>query len=561
MKSELAKISFFKNFDTGREIPAAKNSPALLDKHRVATQGKLVFRFPPEPNGYLHIGHAKSMRLNFGEAQLQGGKCYLRYDDTNPEAECDEFITSIKDMVTWLGWKPDMITYSSDYFERLRQLAIELIKKGKAYVDHSTREEVKMQRADMTESIWRNRSVVENLALFEKMRCGHFAEGEATLRLKMDMQHENPNMRDVIAYRIKYAPHPHVGSQWCIYPSYDYTHCLVDSLEDVDYSLCTIEFETRRESYYWVLEALDLYRPTVWEFSRLNITGSLLSKRKINILVEKGIVRGFDDPRLLTLTGMRRRGYTPDAINEFCTVVGISRAENTIDIKLLEHVQRRQFDAECERRFGVIHPLLVVVNNALENSVQYTAPNHPKDETFGSRRLDLTKIFYIEASDFRKEDSRNYYGLSTNATKPVGLKYGPNMYYANHDENPKTGEVECVYVNLDFEKKTKPKTHIHWIAVENAISTEFRIYDPLLLTEKPVVENESVENINTRSETICRGFTEAGVEKYPLRTTFQFERMGYFTIDHDTEQCGHLVMNRVIPLREDAEVKKMKSME
>ena len=559
MKPELANVSFFKNFSLGREIPSQINSPALLKQHQRETDDKYYFRFPPEPNGYLHIGHAKSMRLNFGEALLQGGRCYLRYDDTNPEAECNEYITSIKEMVLWLGWKPDWITFSSDYFGTLLDFAIQLIKKGKAYVDHSSREEVREQRATMSESIWRHRSVEENLELFEKMRCGFFAEGEATLRLKMDMQHENPNMRDVIAYRIKYTPHPHVGDKWCIYPSYDYTHCIVDSLENIDFSLCTIEFETRRESYYWLLGALEIYRPKVWEFSRLNITGSLLSKRKINILVEKKIVRGFDDPRLLTLMGMRRRGYTPEAINEFCTMVGISRAENTIDIKLLNHVQRQHFDGNCVRRFGITDPLLIVIDKDLEDPVEYEAPNHPKDLTRGTRTLNLTKFFYIESMDFKKVDIKGYYGLAPNPSKAVGLKYGPNMFYVKHDENPDTGEVLRVHVKIDFEKKQKPKTHIHWISVENAVSTEFRMYDPLLLSDKPVVEDDMIENINTKSEIIQMGFVEKGVQNFPVQTTVQFERMGYFTIDQDTVTAGQLVMNRVIPLREDADVSSLKA--
>ena len=558
MKSDLSRVSFFKNFDLGREIPSQINSTTLLEQHKAVTGGRYFFRFPPEPNGYLHIGHAKSMRLNFGEAMLQCGRCFLRYDDTNPDAECDEYISSIKEMVYWLGWKPDKITFSSDYFDSLLCFAVQLIKKGKAYVDHSTREDIRTQRATMTESIWRNRSVGENLELFEKMRCGYFEEGAATLRLKMDMKHENPNMRDIIAYRIKYVAHPHVGDKWCIYPSYDYTHCIVDSLEHIDYSLCTLEFETRRESYYWLLEALELYRPKVWEFSRMNVTGSLLSKRKINVLVNNKVVRGFDDPRLLTLMGMRRRGYTPRAINEFCTMAGISRAENTIDIQLLDHVQRQHFDVDCERRFGITKPLLVVVTDGCDDTVDYTAPNHPKELSRGTRSIFFAKKFYIESSDFRREDVRGYYGLCANPTKVVGLKYGPNISYVRHDEGFE-GQITCVYVTVDLKKSVKPKTHIHWIAKEWAAPAEFRIYQPLLKSNKDGLPENDVDNINTESEHIQMGFVEKGLEGYPIQTTFQFERLGYFSIDKDSLTDGHLVFNRVIPLREDKDVKDIRS--
>lgn len=291
---------------TGRPVPGYTNSDEVAKAHLERTGGKPYFRFPPEPNGFLHIGHAKSMNLNFGCAEAHSGSCYLRYDDTNPETEEQVYIDAIEEMARWMGWKPTWVTFSSDHFDKLYEFAIQLIKEGKAYVDHSTADELKKQREERVDSPWRDRSVEENLKHFELMRTGRYAEGAATLRVKIDMKHDNPNMRDFIAYRVKYCPHPHVGDKWCIYPSYDYTHCLIDSIEDIDFSLCTLEFETRRESYFWLLDQLNLWKPNVWEFSRLNVTGSLLSKRKINALVKKGIVRGFDDPRLLTLAGMRR---------------------------------------------------------------------------------------------------------------------------------------------------------------------------------------------------------------------------------------------------------------
>ncbi|MCO5601875.1 hypothetical protein L7F22_056001 [Adiantum nelumboides] len=302
-----------------------KNTNEKLERHLQFTGGCVYTRFPPEPNGYLHIGHAKALFVNFGLAKERGGNCYLRYDDTNPEAEKQEYIDHIREIVDWMGWKPFKVTYSSDYFQELYDLAVELIKRGYAYVDHQTPEEVKGSRESKTESPWRNRPVTESLKLFDEMRRGLMEEGKATLRMKQDMKSDNPNMFDLIAYRIKYTPHPHAGDKWCIYPSYDYTHCIVDSLENITHSLCTLEFEIRRPSYYWLLEALDLYHPYVWEYSRLSITNTVLSKRKLNRLVREKWVDGWDDPRLMTLAGLRRRGFTPDAINAFVRDIGITR--------------------------------------------------------------------------------------------------------------------------------------------------------------------------------------------------------------------------------------------
>jgi len=336
-----------------------------LKKHREATGGRIVTRFPPEPNGYLHIGHAKAMRFNFTVAAENGGYTYLRFDDTNPVKENQEFIDNIKYCVTWLGYTPHQITHASDYFEELYELARELIRRGKAYVEHLSKPEIKKMRDLKQDSPYRNRSIEENLRLFEHMKQGRFVENECCLRMKIDMTHENPNMRDPVAYRIRYVPHPHAGDKWCIYPTYDYTHCINDSLENITHSLCTLEFENRRESYYWLLEALDLYRPIVWEYSRLNLTYTVLSKRKLEKLVKDKVVDGWEDPRILTVLGLKRRGYTPSIINAFCEEIGVSRKgnDNFTQIKLFESFARRELDREAPRTFGVLEPVLLEIVN------------------------------------------------------------------------------------------------------------------------------------------------------------------------------------------------------
>ncbi|EPY19032.1 glutaminyl-tRNA synthetase [Strigomonas culicis] len=449
-----------KVLQSGRPVPGYSNPPELMEAHLKRTGGHPYFRFPPEPNGFLHIGHAKSMNLNFGSALAHDGKCYLRYDDTNPEAEEQVYIDAIQEMVAWMGWKPDWITFSSDYFDQLHEFAIQLIKNGKAYVDHSTQQQLKEQRELRVNSPWRDRAVAENLLLFEHMRQGRYAEGEATLRVKADMQHDNPNMRDFIAYRVKYVAHPHIKDKWCIYPSYDYTHCLIDALEDVDYSLCTLEFETRRESYFWLLEQLNLYRPHVWEFSRLNVTGTLLSKRKINVLVKKGIVRGFNDPRLMTLAGMRRRGYTPKAINKFCDLIGITRSMNVIQNAMLENSLREDLDERCERRMIIPDPIKVVVDN-WQGEKEVECANHPRFPELGSRKLKFTNIFYIDRSDFHTEDDNpKFYGLAP-GPRAVGLKYSGNIVCKSFEAD-KNGRPFLIHVDIDFERTTKPKTNITW---------------------------------------------------------------------------------------------------
>lgn len=378
----------------GRDCNIGANSDEHLKKHMEFTKGKMVTRFPPEPNGYLHIGHAKAIRFNFTVAQENGGITYLRYDDTNPCKENHEFIDHINQSVNWLGYKPWKVSHSSDYFQELYEFAVQLIKNDKAYVCHQPAEDMSVFRNAKKNSPYRNRSVEENLDLFEKMRIGMFNEGECCLRVKMDMQNDNPNMRDFVAYRIRYVNHPMCGDKWCMYPTYDYTHCIVDSLENITHSLCTLEFEVRRESYYQLLKDLDIYKPNVWEYSRLNISNTLLSKRKIEYLVNEGFVNGWKDPRLLTIEGLRMRGYTPSMINDFCAHLGVARKgnENITSYKLLEKFARTELDREAPRVFGVMNPILIEITNFDQaTSTKFEVPLFPADPTKGTRIYTLTK--------------------------------------------------------------------------------------------------------------------------------------------------------------------------
>uniref|UniRef100_A0A8R7VB59 glutamine--tRNA ligase n=1 Tax=Triticum urartu TaxID=4572 RepID=A0A8R7VB59_TRIUA len=404
---------FFSNGNIWR----AHNTKEILEKHLMATGGKVTTRFPPEPNGYLHIGHAKAMFIDFGLAKERNGYCYLRFDDTNPEAEKKEYIDHIQEIVHWLGWEPYKVTYTSDYFQALYEHAVELIRKGLAYVDHQTAEQIKEGRENNLHSPWRDRPIEESLKLFEDMRRGLIAEGAATLRMKQDMQNDTRNMYDLIAYRIKFTPHPHAGDKWCIYPSYDYAHCMVDSLENITHSLCTLEFDIRRPSYYWVLVALGLYQPYVWEYSRLNISHNVMSKRKLNRLVTEKWVDGWDDPRLLTLAGLRRRGVSAAAINSFIRGMGITRSDNSlIPFERLEYHIRKKLNKTASRAMVVLHPLKVVITNLEDGEVidldGKKWPDAPADEASSYYKVPFSRIVYIEKTDFRLEDSKDYYGLA-----------------------------------------------------------------------------------------------------------------------------------------------------
>lgn len=538
-----------------RELESAKNSERLLDLYKKATGGVVMTRFPPEPNGFLHIGHAKAMNLSFGYAQEQNGHTILRYDDTNPEKEERIFFDSIKEMVEWLGFKPWKITHTSDYFQEMYDFAIQLIKEGRAYVDLQSKEEIKRQRDERINSPYRDTSVEENLKLFEDMKKGKFEEGKAVLRVKIDMQSNNPNMRDFIAYRIKYSAHPQTGDKWCIYPSYDYSHCIVDSLEFITHSLCSLEFEIRRDSYYWLLQALDIYRPHVYEFSRLNVTTALLSKRKILKLVKEGVIRGWDDPRVLTLAGLRRRGYTPEAIKSFCDDIGVTRTQNVIPIERLEESLRQDLDVRCNRAFCVLEPLKVVITNYPADKVEYVkAPNHPINKERGFREMPFSNVLYIERSDFREVDSKSYFGLAPN--KEVGLKYAYNITCTDvvKDQNGKIVELKAT---VDLEKKNKPKGHIHWIAQpepgKEPLSCEVRLYDKLFTADAEKAGDEWINLANKNSEIVMANAYVDNIfalqpELRNVYSKYQFERLGYFTVDQDTTN-DHLVFNRIVELK------------
>lgn len=533
----------------GRDMTSALNSDKLMQKHLEFSKGKVFTRFPPEPNGYIHIGHAKAMRFSFTNASKKGGHTYLRFDDTNPEKETDEFINSIKDNVKWLGYTPYKVTFASDYFEDLYNFAVELIKKGKAFVCHQSKEEISRDRELMKESPYRNRSVEENIALFEKMRQGRFAEKDACLRLKIDMKHPNTTMRDPVAYRIKYIPHPHVGNKWCIYPIYDFTHCISDSLENITHSLCTLEFEIRRDLYYWILEALDLYRPFVWEFSRLNISNNVISKRRLTALVDKKIIRGWDDPRLFTINGLRRRGFTPEAINHFVDSVGVTRRgnENIISIKVLEHSAKLDLDKRCPRTMAVLDPLEIVIVNYDQNTPSISVPLFPKSKELGTKNIHLDKKIYIERKDFQEKADKDFWGLA--ADQEVGLKYGGCLKVVKVKKNEK-GEITGLECEYSAEEK-KTKSRIHWISEKDTQRAEVRWYNLFFLKEIPGSDGDWLDDINPESEVIYR---DALVNKNILPglkhiDRFQFERLGFFCVDLDSDiSKNNLVFNLTVKL-------------
>ncbi|KAL0224206.1 hypothetical protein P9112_003596 [Eukaryota sp. TZLM1-RC] len=522
------------------------NSPQNLDDHLKRTGGRVITRFPPEPNGYLHIGHAKSMCLNFGEAEKAKGECILRFDDTNPEAEKTEFFQNIIANVEWLGFSPSKITHSSDYFDRLYNDAVELIRRGKAYVDHLTGDEFAKLRETKTNSPYRDRSVEENLKLFEMMRQGRFAEGEAVLRMKMNMTSDNPCLRDLVAYRIKYTPHPQSGDRWCIYPSYDFTHCLVDSYEDITHSLCTLEFQIRRDSYYWLLNALDRYCPLVWEFSRLNIHGALMSKRRINKLIGEGILTSFSDPRLYTLNGLARRGVTPSIIRKFCELVSVSRGSNTIRPELIDHVIRSELDEDCDRRLVVLNPVKVVIkDDECHLSETVTLQNHPKISERGSRVVKSGSTVYIENSDFKTNPEPGFFRLAPGKT--VRLRGLGVVRCIDYTE--KNGVVESICCE-SLPKETKTKVTIHWVSDEsvnlsvNVYSSLFKgdIENPGALPDAEwlkLVDENSLQHYNARGE--------ACLKEESVGARYQFERLGFFVLN---DVDGELVWESTVMLRQ-----------
>ncbi|CAG9329175.1 unnamed protein product [Blepharisma stoltei] len=533
----------------GRELKSAVNTEEQMKKHLAFTGGKVMTRFPPEPNGYLHIGHAKAMRFSFTMAAENGGHCYLRFDDTNPEKETGEFIENIKRNVAWLGYTPWKITHASEYFPEMYELALELIRRDKAYVDEQPWALIKEQRFNQIDSPYRNTSPEVNLEKFDKMKRGYYAEGEACLRMKIDMKHPNPCMRDPVAYRIKYLPHPHVGDKWCVYPTYDMEHCIVDSIENITHSLCTLEFEIRRDSYYWLVEALDLYKASVWEYSRLNITHVMMSKRKLQALVEGKLVKGWDDPRLPTLNGLKRRGYTSEAINEFVDLVGVTRRgnENIISIKLLEHCIRKDLNERAPRTLAVIEPLSVTIAG-LTSPQTISVPRFPQNPEKGSYTVTITSNIFIERSDFHEADDPSFFGLAPG--KIVGLKYLPfKIRCVRFEKDNRTGVVsrlDCEVVN----DETKPKGVLHWISYEDSVPCEVRLYDYLFLSENPAAIEDWKSDLNPNSlQSIEGALINKDLLDAQHEDKFQFERVGYFSVDYDSTN-EKKVFNRVVTLLE-----------
>mgnify|MGYP000096007816 FL=1 len=517
-------------------------------------------RFPPEPNGYLHIGHAKSICLNFGIARDYQGQCNLRFDDTNPAKEDIEFVESIKQDVQWLGfqWSGE-ICYSSDYFHKLHGYAIELIEKGLAYVDELSPEQMREYRGTLTapgkNSPFRDRSVEENLALFAKMKSGEMAEGSACLRAKIDMASPFMVMRDPVIYRIKFAHHHQTGDEWCIYPMYDFTHCISDALEGITHSLCTLEFQDNRRLYDWVLDNISIdCHPRQYEFSRLNLEYTVMSKRKLNLLVTEGHVNGWDDPRMLTVSGLRRRGYTPASIREFCQRIGVTKQDNIVEMSMLEACIRDDLNENAPRAMAVLHPVKVVIENLAADEV-LTAPAHPSNAEMGTRELNFTREIFIDEADFKEEANKQFKRLVLG--KEVRLR---NAYVikAERVEKDADGKVICIYCSYDPETLGKDpadgrkvKGVIHWVSATHSLPAEVRLYDRLFKVPNPGAEDDFEAALNPESLVIIEGArVEASLKDAKPEFAYQFEREGYFCADNKLSSAEHLVFNRTVALRD-----------
>jgi glutaminyl-tRNA synthetase len=527
--------------------------------------GRVHTRFPPEPNGYLHIGHAKSICLNFGIAAEYSGLCNLRFDDTNPTKEEVEYVDSIKEDVRWLGFDwDDREYYASDYFQQLHDFAVRLIKDGKAYVDSLTAEQIREYRGTLTEpgtnSPYRDRSVEENLELFEGMRAGKFKEGEHVLRAKIDMSSPNLNMRDPTIYRIRFTPHHRTGSKWCIYPMYDYAHPLSDAIEGISHSICTLEFENNRPLYDWFVAQLDFEEPPQQiEFARLNLSYTIMSKRKLLQLVREKIVDGWDDPRMPTLSGMRRRGYTPEAIRAFADRVGVSKTNSTVDLSLLEYFIREDLNKRAPRVMAVLRPLKMIIDDYPEGqSEELEAENNPEDPAAGSRILPFGRILYIEQEDFREDPPKKYFRLSPG--REVRLKHAYYVTCTGVVKNESTGEIREVHCTYDpdtrggwSEDGRKVRGTLHWVSAEHALDAEVRLYDVLFTKENPDEVGEGADfrdNLNPDSLEVLNGVkVERSLGDAEAGRRYQFLRQGYFCADPDSRNNG-LVFNRTVTLRD-----------
>ena len=526
-------------------------------------EGRVQTRFPPEPNGYLHIGHAKAICLDFGLADEFGGKTNLRFDDTNPEKEDVEYVDSIMEDVKWLGFHWDGLFYASDYFDQLYEWAIKLIKAGKAYVDDLSADEIREHRGTLTkpgkDSPYRNRSIEENLDLFERMRAGEFPDGSRTVRAKIDMSSPNLNMRDPVMYRILHAEHHRTGNKWCIYPMYDYAHGQSDSIEKVTHSMCSLEFADHQPIYRWFIEQLGIFPSQQIEFDRLSLTYTIMSKRKLRQLVEQGRVRGWDDPRMPTLSGLRRRGYTPEAIRNFVAAAGVSRTNGIVELAMLEHFVRENLNKRSLRRMAVLRPLKVVIENYPENRVEeMEAVNNPEDAGAGTRKIPFSRILYIEQDDFREDPPKQYYRLSPG--REVRLRYG---YFVTCTGVTKNDNGEVVEIRCTYDPETrggnsppdgrKVKSTIHWVSAAHAIDAEVRLYDSLFTKENPDEVEEGQDftaNLNPNSlETLRNCKVEPCLATTSVGSRYQFERLGYFSADPDSAP-GKPVFNRTVALKD-----------
>ncbi|MCD6404556.1 MAG: glutamine--tRNA ligase/YqeY domain fusion protein [Planctomycetes bacterium] len=525
--------------------------------------GKVATRWPPEPNAYIHIGHAKAININFGIAEEFSGKCNLRFDDTNPTREEQEFVDAIKQDIRWLGfdWE-EREYYASDYFDRLYEWAVELIKKGKAYVCDLSAEEVSKTRGTLTtpgtHSPYRNRPVDENLDLLERMRAGEFPDGSRTLRAKIDMVHPNMNMRDPVMYRILRATHHRTGDKWCIYPTYDWAHGQSDSIEGITHSLCSIEFENHRPLYNWFLDELGVHHPRQIEFARLNITYTVLSKRRLVELVNGGHVEGYDDPRLPTLAGLRRRGYTPEVIREFLALIGVDKTDSTVDVQLLEHCLRRNLNLRSPRRMGVLRPVRLVIDNYPEGRVEeMEAVNNPEDASAGTRAVPFSKVLYIERDDFREVPPPKYWRLAPGREVRLRYAYFVTCTGVVKDDAGNVVEVHCTYDPAtkggDAPDGRKVKATLHWVSAEHALQAEVRLYDHLFIKKDPTDYPEGADwtaNLNPKSlEVITNARVEESLADAAVGSRWQFERLGYFCVDPDSRP-GALVFNRTVTLRD-----------
>jgi len=524
--------------------------------------GRVITRFPPEPNGYLHIGHAKSISLNFGMAAEFGGKCNLRFDDTNPLKEEVEYVESIKDDVKWLGfdWE-NREFYASDYFHQLYGFAVQLIEQGDAYVDSLSPEEIREHRGTLTEpgkeSPYRDRSVTENLDLFERMRAGEFEDGAHVLRAKIDMASGNLNMRDPTLYRIRKTAHHRTGDKWVIYPMYDYTHCLSDSLEGITHSLCTLEFEDHRPLYDWVLRTLEVYHPRQIEFARLNLSFTVLSKRKLIQLVAGGYVGGWDDPRMPTIQGFRRRGFTPESIRTFCERIGVAKRDSVVDLALLEHCLREDLNKRAPRVMGVLKPLKVVITNYPEgDSEELEAVNNPEDPAAGTRRVPFSRELYIERDDFMEDPPKKFFRLAPGREVRLRYAYFIKCEEVIKDENGAIAEVRCTYDPAtrggDAPDGRKVKATLHWVSAGHAIDAEVRLYDRLFNHPNPGAgKTDFTEHINPKSLTVLNGCKlEPILASAEPESLYQFERLGYFCADRRDSQPGRPTFNRSVTLRD-----------